>query len=524
MNSSDKVRAKLKAEREAQRRNERAEQRKRELRQQQQAEQRRADQREQQAAAQQRDQWLTQQRAAQQQQQQAEQRQQQQAEQRQAQLRDQRLAQQRQQQQAEQRRADQHEQQAAEQQRDQRLTQQRAAQQQLRQAEQSQQQQAEQQRRANAGQQRADQREERRQQRSQDEIAQQRAAALREQEAERRNEERRALDLGKEKRVATRTATTSEVQSENLLWLSTQGRYVVDENGKAVNLRGINVIGLDSAAPTSSQTLPDAVALDADNLSIVAGLWGANLVRLPFHGRSILAGNGFLSGDELLAGLDEVVDTLAQAGMYTLLALQAEVAGASGLLPDADTFRCWQLLANRYQSAPGVLYEIYASAAPLPDEWPAIAGVLVGAIRKENPASLLFMSSAGNGTGLAGLPLRFATGDPVHNMVYTLNVSTQHTLVGEDTELQAFTNSYPVFVTEWTYSEFDLGRSSELLAGLFERYGMGWVAANWNADPRLVRDAIKHDFTATRFGLIARRALAQPVKPQYLSFAPSSSY
>ena len=53
---------------------------------------------------------------------------------------------------------------------------------------------------------------------------------------------------------------------------------------------------------------------------------------------------------------------------------------------------------------------------------------------------------------------------------------------------------------------------------LFDRYAIGWAAANWNAAPNLVRNATSHQFTATRFGNIVRRALTLPVPTQLTPF------
>src|SRR5262249_38589652 len=83
----------------------------------------------------------------------------------------------------------------------------------------------------------------------------------------------------------------------------------------------------------------------------------------------------------------------------------------------------------------------------------------------------------------------------------------------DDAQLRAFAATYPLFASPWSDSSVNADRTSEGTANLFSRYGMGWLAANWNADPRLVRSSIDHDFAPTRWGYIAQRALAQPVKP-----------
>ena len=85
-------------------------------------------------------------------------------------------------------------------------------------------------------------------------------------------------------------------------------------------------------------------------------------------------------------------------------------------------------------------------------------------------------------------------------------------------ELEALTNTYPVFASQWSDGADDSGRASELAASIFSRYGIGWASGNWNAEPRLVANATAHQFTPTRWGLIAQRALALPVRPLLTAF------
>ena len=76
----------------------------------------------------------------------------------------------------------------------------------------------------------------------------------------------------------------------------TCGNSIIDENGDALTLRGVTVLGLDSVAPQGGQTVADALSLNASNLATITDQWGANLVRLPFGAATILNGNGNLGG------------------------------------------------------------------------------------------------------------------------------------------------------------------------------------------------------------------------------------
>ncbi len=311
-----------------------------------------------------------------------------------------------------------------------------------------------------------------------------------------------------------RPAWREEVETEKghgeLLALKTEGKFIVDSNSDSMDLRGITVVGLDTLALAGGQTFRSALSLDDRNISVITELWDANLVRLPFQPESMLSGNSALPADDLLAGLDETIHALTTAGVYALLALEVPTAGGQTSL--------LQFIAERYREEPGVLYEIF-TAAPSP-EWLRIAEVLVGVIRHQNPASLIFLGSGKGGVDVAGLPLRFSAGDPVFNLVYTINISAGSSIHQDERQLHVLAQSYPLFASSWTDDGADLGRSSEHAARSFERYGIGWAASNWNAEPRLVSDAANHDFRPTPWGRIVQRALRLAVKPLLKPFAP----
>lgn len=317
---------------------------------------------------------------------------------------------------------------------------------------------------------------------------------------------------------ATPATTPAAVQPsaelpDTLLWLRTQDGFVVDEMGTAISLRGVTVAGLDTAAPADGQTLAEALSLDDAGLSTIIDLWGAQVVRVPFYAQTILDGNDALSGGDVLAGLDDLVSRVADAGAYVLL-VQQPAAGLT--LPDADVFQSWRSLAARYADEPAVLFEPFAADAPLDDSWPDVALMLAGVIRKEHPASLLFLGNGSAGPGVTGLPLRFSTDDPVPNVVYTLRVDPQHPPNGRDARLAGLADGFPLVASQWSNGGTDLDRSSELAGALFTRYGIGAVAGNWNAPPRLVVDAAARNFAPTAWGQTVLRFMSAPAKPQYV--------
>jgi hypothetical protein len=297
-----------------------------------------------------------------------------------------------------------------------------------------------------------------------------------------------------------------------LLRLSTTGAFITDDSGNAVSLRGVSVRGLDTLTP--DQDAPTALSLDEDNLSLMRDVWGLNLVRIPFQAQTILSGSSAVGSDGILASLDQAIAVISQAGLYILLAIEAPPPTATNTAPcpDATTIQAWQTLAARYNGQNAVLYELFASTAPLEPTWPQDAQVLIGSVRAANQAALIFVGGGLGGVDLTHLPLLFPTGEPVFGLVYTIDVSPTTASQADDGALSAFAASYPVFASTWTEGD---DRLAPYIADLFGRNGIGWAAANWNADPFLIADAANHDFTSTSWGLVAQRAAAAPA-PQLL--------
>ena len=313
---------------------------------------------------------------------------------------------------------------------------------------------------------------------------------------------------------AAASLATMRAEGPRLSRLSTSGNFILDDSDETIALRGVTVIGLDTVVPASGQTTADALAIDSDNLALMTSIWGLNLVRLPFQAQTVLAGNGTVPAGKILAGLDLAVTLISEAGAYVLLALEA-TAGAS--LPDASTQQAWQTLAKRYKDEPGVLYEIFASPDPLAPGWSQVALSLIGTIRAQNTAAMIFVNT-GNRRDFTGLPLLLPNGVPIFNLVYTVNVSPQNSPGPDDGPLASFADLYPVFVSTWSDDAMSPSRVSPFVGDYFARHNVGFAAANWNADPRLVSDAVNHDFTSTAWGLIAGRAATLPVRQKLKPF------
>ena len=159
------------------------------------------------------------------------------------------------------------------------------------------------------------------------------------------------------------------------LSISVSGASLVDGNGKTVQLRGVNISGLEFVAiggwtndPWGGQT-----GTPVPQWSTIAS-WGANAVRLPLNEASWLGytctntdgstHNPDPGGNYKATVLDSV--TAAQAaGLYVILDLHWTAPGTycprnQDKMADADnatTF--WTSVATAYKGNPGVLFEMF---------------------------------------------------------------------------------------------------------------------------------------------------------------------
>jgi Cellulase (glycosyl hydrolase family 5) len=368
--------------------------------------------------------------------------------------------------------------------------------------------------------------------RSSRQMAKTRVSALRSAEASRRAEDRQRHPLLAQPRAASRLADTPapplyEEPADSLSWLRAANGFLADENGNAVTLRGVTVEGLDGVAPAPGKTVADALALDNANITTLSDLWAFNVVRIPFQPATIVSGTGSLAASDLLAGLDDTINALAEANIYTLFALRVGAPdGPAGTpLPDQSVFDCWNLLAQHYQDEAAVLYEIFASVLPIQSDWLSTAPVLIGTIRQQHPASLLFVGNGSATADTTGLPLRFTTGDPTPNLVYTIRVGTPPEVsFTEENTLSGLAKSFPVFVSDWAGGgASDSYSGAESVANIFARESVGWAAANWNGEPRLVTNAASHNFAPTRWGYTVQRAMALPTREPLTKLLPGEN-
>jgi hypothetical protein len=224
----------------------------------------------------------------------------------------------------------------------------------------------------------------------------------------------------------------------SLSWLTTAGNHILSADGTPVVLRGINRSGLEYAHPIAGDFLAGA-RLSFDEIEEIVRGWGARVVRVPFAQSRLLEPT---TSAAYLHALDTVVDWVASCGAYTLLDLQwldpviAYGRTSDGSLnriaplPSPGSCDVWRLLAERYQSNPAVLFDIYNEPhSRLPGDshvptavrhdgseyslvdgrvtarvWREVAARLVRTIKRVHPRALVFVSGVSWGYDLRGVP------------------------------------------------------------------------------------------------------------------------
>ena len=253
-----------------------------------------------------------------------------------------------------------------------------------------------------------------------------------------------------------------------LPWLATQGNQIVDEAGKPVRLKGLNLSGLefDREADPAQPGRLDALAA-----------MGGNLMRIPLNQRWALDDPAYVKR------LDAIVEDASRRGLYVLFDMHW-ISDHQAATPDAETMKLWRTLASRYREQPAVLYDLHNEPGMIGWETNARwAEALIGEIRAVHPRSLVMVEGTNKGQRVAG-----ALDRPVRapNVVYQVHAygPRQHGPgVGEaqwDRLFGKVAEKYPVFVGELGGEPDEFPALSELFAYL-DRKGLGWAA--WHCSP-----------------------------------------
>ncbi len=360
-------------------------------------------------------------------------------------------------------------------------------------------------------------------------------AAQQEQRRQRGQQEQQGQQRQQEQRPALardplQARIPSGAISGSLPWLVVNGNQIVNLDCNPVRLRGVSLLGLDSAPPDPERGFAAGATITEAMIDTILG-WGANVIRVAINHQRVLNGLGAWSGWDYLADLDWIIRRAAEGGAYTMLSLRRlDESTVFGTLPaangeritnfiapqpDYDTVGMWRLLGERYADEPAVLFDLYTSPhGALEDDltgfdtdwdlWTLWVRLMVAETRLQHPRALCFVSGLNWATDLSGFPVIGTEGQPIPNLVYAAHFYPRRD--NPLTAMRALARSHPVFVTEWGGGQAEVSWGERTALALREA-GAGWTAAHWNADPPLAR-AADHRIAPTPFGMVVRRALA----------------
>ncbi len=370
--------------------------------------------------------------------------------------------------------------------------------------------------------------------------AQRRDEARRTRADERRSADRqqarsqaRTADAAAERRTERRRLTRQRLptgeRSGSLAWLRTSRRFVVDEAGDVVTLRGVTLRGLERSEPVAGMFDP---AADAEELALLAD-WGATAVLVPIAQNLVLDGVETADADDYLDALDRTIETAAEAGVYTVVQLSLlnsrlpthSREGSSAFdpqVPDPRSIDLWSLLAQRYRSEPAVLFDLFRAPhepdpesadalEPVPWEvWRRYLLAMIGEIRRAHPRALVFARGLARGSDLSGFPLRYSDGTFVPNVVYGAEVGDEDPTVAFRA-LAPLARTHPVGVLAVRTGPLDVP-AVELLGEVLARAGYHWFADGWREPGAEL--VVRSRLRTTPLGNAFAGALARPPAPE----------
>ena len=313
-----------------------------------------------------------------------------------------------------------------------------------------------------------------------------------------------------------------------LPWLHTKGGHIVDETGKTVVLRGVNLGGwlveemwmmpFVTIPPAGSgfpeitdhsklwnviekrfgrdetQVLRSALRdawLGEDDLKRIRGM-GLNTVRVPFLYDLLDEPDGY-------SWLDRVIDWAGQNGLYVIL----DMHGAPGRQSDADhtgkvgvnrlfkeakmvarTAKIWAALAGRYKDRPEVAgYDLLNEpmGAKNSASLYAVQNRLYKAIRAIDPRHLIFVEDGYKGAAHMPRPSRFGWRNVVFSPhTYCFKAKSAEAQLGcrkpfaSEILKKQRQSPVPFYIGEFNVEPHGRPATLRRLIGIFERHGWSW--------------------------------------------------
>ena len=255
--------------------------------------------------------------------------------------------------------------------------------------------------------------------------------------------------------------------------LHVEGRYIKNESGDVVVLRGVNIADPEHLNVKTWER-PNVSAMSVTKDAVEN--FHAKVIRLPIHpGSASYPNEGFFGVNGGVKYINDhvkpLVDYLTGLKIYTIIDLHY-VEDWSGKMPKVAAF--WNIVAPIFKDNPYVIYEVYNEPI-YPDDWDLwkseIAQPAVNLIRGYAPENLIIVGGPLWSAHMAG-----ALANPIvgKNIVYTAHIYSNQWPNAISKNFGQAIEQLPFFVTEWG---FETGGTE---GGSRSVYGIPF--AQWMAD------------------------------------------
>lgn len=168
--------------------------------------------------------------------------------------------------------------------------------------------------------------------------------------------------------ISPPTATSGPVTGDELA-VHVSGNRVVNQDGQAIRLIGVNVPASAQCTPTGPHTPPGIFAFpSATQTAAAVASWHVNVVRVTLNEDCWLGINGgdpAYTGANYRTAITDFVAALHAVGLYVILDLHANAPGAlpsssAQVMADADhALTFWTSVAATFKDDPAVIFEPY---------------------------------------------------------------------------------------------------------------------------------------------------------------------
>lgn len=235
--------------------------------------------------------------------------------------------------------------------------------------------------------------------------------------------------------------STSPVATHGQLTLD--GQQIVDEDGKAVQLKGVSSMWLNWE--------PTGYAESLAGLKWMRDNWNVSLIRAAM---GVDAEGAYLEDpDTATRQVTTIIENAIEAGVYVLVDWHDHEAH----LHQSEAEAFFDELSAKYGDEPNVLYELFNE--PLDISWASdlkpYHQAVSGVIRDNDPDNIIIL-----GTPNWSQDVDIAAQSPVSgsNLMYTLHFySCSHGSALRSKATAAYNAGLPLFVTEWGATDADGG-------------------------------------------------------------------